>query len=307
MEALAVQLGLVAGVLAAFVVGPGLALAFLLVRKARRQSLRRTPLGIHLLRSPGYTLRVEVEEVLNDLTWDILALAVFPLIFLSLFLAQANLRGWSQSTHAIPLYVLVTVATIAVVIAKMLKRGAKLDRLRAGYDAELAVGQELDQLMRSGAYVFHDVPGDNFNIDHVVVSTEGLFAIETKGYTKLTGLRGREGARVVYDGRELRFPTWTTAKPVEQSARQAKWLASLLSKAVGERVDATSVLALPGWFVERRGDGEVLVFSGKQLGHELLRQPGRRLSNSLVDRIAHQLDQRCRTVEPTFGPSKARA
>jgi hypothetical protein len=42
------------------------------------------------------------------------------------------------------------------------------DNLRAGYDAELAVGQELDKLMREGAWVFHDVPGENFNIDHVV-------------------------------------------------------------------------------------------------------------------------------------------
>jgi len=53
-----------------------------------------------------------------------------------------------------------------------------------GYDAELSVGQELNQLMRQGAVVFHDLPADGFNIDHVLISALGVFAIETKEYTK---------------------------------------------------------------------------------------------------------------------------
>jgi len=32
-----------------------------------------------------------------------------------------------------------------------MKAGNRLDHLKAGYDAEVAVGQELDQLMRQGA------------------------------------------------------------------------------------------------------------------------------------------------------------
>ena len=39
-------------------------------------------------------------------------------------------------------------------------------------DAEVAIGQELDQLMRDGAAVFHDMPAERFNIDHVVIARE---------------------------------------------------------------------------------------------------------------------------------------
>lgn len=298
---------LVVGVLATFFIGPGVAIAFLLVRKARRRSLRRSPIGINLLRSPGHSLRVEIEEVSNDLTWDILSLSVLPLILLALFLAQGHVRGWTQVVHLLPLFVGAAALALAFVIRKMLSRGQRLDRLRAGYDAELAVGQELDTLMRQGAFVYHDFPAGTFNIDHVVVSTSGVFAVETKGYTKSATVRGRESVRVAFDGRGLRFPTWASTEPVEQAERQAKWLAEWLTKAVGKRVSVRAVLALPGWFVDRQQAGVVQVFSGRELARILESPADPPLPESLVRRVSHQLDQKCRTVAPTFDPSREAA
>ena len=70
---------------------------------------------------------------------------------------------------------------------------------------------------------------------------------------------------------------------------------SLLSKAVGEPVAVQPVLALPGWFIERRGRGDVIVVSGKAV--KTLAKGQRALSESMITRVAHQLDQRCRDVE----------
>jgi hypothetical protein len=154
--------------------------------------------------------------------------------------------------------------------------------------------------MRQGAFVYHDFPGENFNIDHVVVSTSGVFAIETKGYTKQTKLKGREAALVTYNGQTLAFPTWTTDKPIEQAQRQAKWLAAWASSAIGDSVSVVAVLALPGWFVQRNGRGTVLVFSGGELSGLLRSRPGQSLSLQDVQRIVHQVEQRCRTVVPTL-------
>ena len=56
------------------------------------------------------------------------------------------------------------------------------------------------------------------------------------------------------------------------------------------------MLALPGWFVERKGRGEVIVVSGKKAGKTLAE--GRPvLDEAAMARIAYQLDQRCRDVE----------
>ena len=54
-------------------------------------------------------------------------------------------------------------------------------------------------------------------------------------------------------------------------------------------------LALPGWFVDRQGRGEVMVISGREvyrlLGGQLMLNP------AMQKRIAHQLDGLCRDVE----------
>ena len=48
---------------------------------------------------------------------------------------------------------------------------AKVRTLRLGRDGERAVGQFLEGLREGGARIFHDVPAEGFNLDHVVIST----------------------------------------------------------------------------------------------------------------------------------------
>lgn len=227
----------------------------------------------------------------------------FPLLLLSLFLGQAHLRGLDQMRHLAPIYVVFGLGVVIVMFVRMWKAGERLDRLKTGFDAELAVGQQLDQLMRQGAHVFHDIPADQFNIDHVVVSSSGVFAVETKGVTKRTRGGGRAGATVSFDGRVLKFPTWTTAKPIEQAERQAAWLAQWLSSAAGRSVRVLPIVALPGWFVDRTGRGTVRVFNGKELAGLLESRGTQPLSASEMRQFAHQIDQRCRTVAPRYAES----
>jgi hypothetical protein len=174
-----------------------------------------------------------------------------------------------------------------------------MDRMRVGLDAEMAVGQELDQLMREGAVVYHDVPGEAFNIDHVVIATSGVFAVETKGRAKPIRGKGSRDATVEFDGHALRVPTWSETKPLAQAQRQAKWLAQWLSSATGAPTPVTSVLAIPGWFIERKARSEVLIYNGKGPGF-LLQRHGAELSEEMIKRISHQIDQRCRTVKPSY-------
>jgi hypothetical protein len=190
-------------------------------------------------------------------------------------------------------------------IWRLIKAASRLDQLRAGFDAELAVGQELDQLMRSGAYVFHDFPAEKFNIDHVVIAPEGLFAVETKGYTKPNRGRGKEDATVRFDGKSLHFPTWKTTEPLDQARRQADWLEKWVTNAVGDPVKVTPVLALPGWYIERSGRADVRVFSGRELPGLLKSRGVAPLTAQTLQRVAHQIEQRCRDVSPRYAPATA--
>jgi hypothetical protein len=300
MTEIATQLALVAGILGTFAVGPGLAIYLLLDRKKRRRAQRRSPIGIDLLRSPGHTVREHLDEATLDVMSDILVLSVIPMLILATYLAQAQIRGLGQMNYLVPFYIGGAILFIGGMIRKLIKASERLDHLKAGFDAELAVGQELDQLMLQGARVFHDFPAEGFNIDHIVISTSGVFAIETKGYTKPGDMSGKEAAKVTFDGKVLKFPTWTTGEPIEQAERQAQWLSKWASSATGEPVLAWPVVALPGWFVERTGRSIVRVYSGRALGTLLNSGSAQAVSPQAIQRIAHQVEQRCRTVVPTY-------
>jgi hypothetical protein len=300
MSELLAQLPILIAVVASILIGPFSAVAALILRRRRARQRRRSPIGIELLRSPGHSLKEQLEAVSNDVTWDIVALMVLPLLILALFFAQAQLRPPGGMLHLAPVYVFLSVAICGWIIARLVKAGSRMDALRAGYDAEVAVGQELDQLMRQGAAVFHDFVADGFNVDHVVISRRGVFAVETKGYTKPGNQRGKLGATVVFDGTSLAFPHWTTREPLEQAARQAQWLSRWMNSATGDAHSVLPVVALPGWYVERKGRGPVRVYSGRELGRLLESVGTSPLSEEVMQRVVHQVEQRCRNVAPQY-------
>lgn len=300
MQDIVQQVAIVVGLLAVSFAGPMLAIAFLLIRKRRARALRRSPIGIDLLRSPGHALRDQIEDANVDVLSDVFVLMFVPLLALCVFFAQQHFQGAQRMLPLAPIFAVIVLIFVGAWVRKLWKTGEKLDRLKAGYDAELAVGQELDQLMREGAFVFHDFPADNFNIDHVVVAVQGIFAVETKGFTKPNRGRGRVDATVSYDGKMLRFPTWSTDAPLEQADRQAVWLSQWLSRATAVDVRALPVLALPGWFVELGGKGSVSVYNGRQLSQLLRSRHAHALSEQEMQRVVHQVEQRCRTVAPQY-------
>ncbi len=281
-------------------VGPLVAVAALLWRRRQNRLRRRSPITLQMLRPPGHSLREQLDDASNDIGGYLLGLAMWPPMLLSAHLLLQRGGSAVPSTATQLIYWSGLLIGVAVMAYLMLKTQRRMDDLRAGYDAELAVGQELDQLMRQGAAVFHDFPAEGFNIDHVVISRRGVFAVETKGYSKPGDLRGKAGATVVFDGQCLAFPRYSTREPLEQAERQAQWLGKWLCSAAGEAVVVLPVLALPGWFVERRGRGAVRVYAGPELARLLDAKGGSALSAEAMQRVVHQVEQRCRDVVPSL-------
>lgn len=270
--------------------------------KKRSVAFRKNnPLNKDLLRSPGETLRIEIEELNLDLMSHLTTVITMPLLLYSTLL---SIQLWgdkdSIGVGMIVFYVLAGLVAIGFVAHKLVNTLKRRRKLTIGLEAEIAVGQALNELMREGAYVFHDLPADGFNIDHVVVSAKGVLAIETKGRTKpVDGTGKTSGWNVSYDGTTLAFPGWTETAPLEQATRQAKWLQEWLSSAVGEAINTKPVLVLPRWFVKREENAKgMFVFNGKN--PQMLLQYGQDvLTPTLIGRIVHQLDQRCRNIKPT--------
>lgn len=293
-----------AAVMMAIVVGPGVVGTWLIVRRTKlARQARKSPLTTALLRTPGHTLRQQLEDSRFDLGFDVMTLMAIPGLGIAVLYAITLVFGKPNPVSIMGLALVIVAAYCVYQIRSLLRRGDQMDQWRLGLDAEMAAGQELDQLMRRGAVVFHDMAGDKFNIDHVVVAPQGVFAVETKGYRKPNRNGGAADATVVYDGDALKFPDWSGTGPLRQAGRQARWLSEWLTSATGEMTEATPVLALPGWFVDRRGRGSVLVLSGAELQDHLLKaRDAKPLLPEQMQRIVHQLEQRCRDVQPFYRP-----
>jgi hypothetical protein len=82
-----------------------------------------------------------------------------------------------------------------------------------------------------------------------------------------------------------------------QAEHQAKRLSNFLSQAIGERVSAEGILALPGWMVERKVRSNVKVLNPKEIAKIVLDKSSPTPTEELRKRVAYQLDQRCGDVE----------
>ena len=110
----------------------------------------------------------------------------------------------------------------------MLRR--KIRQLRLARDGERAVGQYLETLRARGYRVLHDLVGNGFNVDHVLIGPTGMFAVETKTYRK----PAKGAAEIVYDGERVTIAGRAPERdPVVQGKAQAHWLRDLLRDSTG--------------------------------------------------------------------------
>jgi hypothetical protein len=288
--------------------GPAFAGTWLVLRQKRvARERRRSPLTTLLLRSPGESLRDKLDDMRFDIAFNLLLLVVVPMVPLAFVQLRSLIASRPVSLWVLGVLAVPTAVFVVYQILRLLAAAKQIDKLRLGLDAEVAVAQELDQLMRDGAVVFHDMPAEHFNIDHVVIARQGVFAVETKGYTKPNRGGGSADATVVYDGKLLALPDGAGSWALDQARRQAKWLAGWLSRATGEPVHVTPVVALPGWFVDRKAQGDVMVFSGKELRYSLLKaRHAKPLTPQQIERVVHQVERECRNVAPSYRPDDDR-
>lgn len=207
-----------------------------------KQPDRKSPLRQKLLRIPGESIQAEIERLwIDELIPWILAVAFTGL------LAVIEWIHWLTKSPPSPwLYSALAVIAIGYSLWRLRKARVHMRQLTLGLRGERAVAEILDALREKGAKVFHDVPGEGFNVDHVVVSDRGIYAIETKTVTKARGASvsfDPEG-QILVDGRRL------DRDPVAQSKAAARWLASTLKASTGKTFPVRPVVLFPGWWIE---------------------------------------------------------
>jgi hypothetical protein len=218
----------------------------------------QSPLKEKPLRLPGESIDKEIDKWVNDKALGFLFAA-------GCFCFVAYFEWYGYLTHAPRRPILFTVvAAVAVVFAAWRFFGIRghVRQLRLGRDGERSVGQLLEQMRENGAQVFHDILAPGFNLDHVVISSRGIYAIETK-----TRMKHGPKERVIIEGDTLTVAGHVPDRnPIDQVTAAARWLENELKKSTGKRFFVRGVVVFPGWYVEQRGPrGDVWVLEPKML------------------------------------------
>ena len=268
-------------------------LFLLFYRWYNQRKNKRAPFTDKFLRSPGQSLNEQLQSVSEDVNVYAASSMTAPI-----FMLLVSIIFKSNIIYNVSIILIFEV----IFFLKMWKSLNKRNRLRLGYDGEVAVGQELNLLMLDGYHVFHDLVTDKinkFNIDHIIVGSSGVHAVETKARSKSKIKKGNESATVVYDGNALNFPHYSDTASLKQARLNAVYLQKWLTGAVGEPVTVEAILTIPGWFIKRKASPRgVNVLAPKEIKTYLNSQKENLLSDTMVKRIVHQLDQKCRDIDP---------
>jgi len=204
---------------------------------------KRSPLTSKPLRNPGQSLDRQVADFLDDRI-------MLPFLAVILIWIMAGLEWYRYFVPQSPRPGLFTVmaGVVTVYVAWDLTRMfRRYKALKLGRDGERVVGQFLERLREDGCHVFHDIPCDKFNIDHVVIGPKGVFIVETKTISK--PVRGE--SKITFDGKRVLLRGMEPDRdPIVQAKAEAGWLRNFLFESAGRTVSVRPIVTFPGWYVD---------------------------------------------------------
>jgi hypothetical protein len=259
---------------------------------------RRSPLKERPLRMPGQS----IDENIDDQRNDIVTFIIYPTTLIALILSK-----WVDSILPKPSHLITVPSSISWLIFigflgycvyRVHKARKTIERLKMARDGERIVAEELQALIKSGATVINDVLADNFNIDHVVVSKNGIYLIETKTFSKPV----KKEAKISFNDENVFVDGFPIGRnPIQQAKALTKWLQDLLVQSTGIKFSVRPVVLFPGWFIEpmKRGQ-EVWILNPKALPTFISNEPVA-LKDTDVHLIAFHLSRYVRTFIPKEG------
>jgi hypothetical protein len=269
-------------------------------RAKEREYSRKSPLTRNMLRPPGHSLRKKIDDLSAEIDFYFLSIITIPLFVFAAHISQSYFTGEPESILRLFLSGSLGIGLVLLAGRRLLPLLSKRKILTLGLEGELATGEELNQLMLEGCRVFHDIPFPYGNIDHVVVSCSGVFSVNAKMLGKPKDANVDAGITVDQQRGIVIFPDRQYRIPVEQFATETNWLSKHLSSATGQTVNVEAILALPGWFVkERVGRGPVFVLNPHK-PKKFFVHNRQIIGPEAFAQIAHQLEQLCRDVEPSY-------
>lgn len=204
------------------------------------------PIGTSIKRLPGQALREERERLLDSLVNEpaMIMFAGWIVLVIECF------HVFGKMPANIWIGIIIAFVTTVYGGRKMVMARRQLRKFRRGEEGERMVAQAIEQdLIPKGYFVFHDIPlekdGQRFNIDHILIGENGIFAIETKNYTK----PAKGCPEVRYDGKNILWcgKRHDRCDEIAQTKSAAQSAKTLIDELTGLNVYVHPVLCAVGW------------------------------------------------------------
>jgi hypothetical protein len=222
-------------------------------RWSSQHNARRSPLphSFLFLRPPGQSIRQKIASIDTDIDVYGILLLVVPLVSYALHISQSYFGRATENGLRIGVSIILVVLFEVGMGRRLLLLLKERRKYALGLDGEMATAEELNQLMLDGCRVFHDIPISYGNVDHVVISHSGVYAVNTKMLCKPPTNDSNAYAIVDHTKNIIQFPDWVYPIPNNQLATEAKCLADKLTDAVGKQIEVEPMIAL-AWLVYQR-------------------------------------------------------
>ena len=120
-------------------------------------------------------------------------------------------------------------------------------------DANIAIGHELQQLSAESTRVFHDVATSAGIVDHVIISQNGIYAVN------VIAARSSKRAHARLEANSIRYTNGRADQSIVEIAAKTKRLQKEFRQLLGHKIRVRSVIAIPGWDIGEQADGEHLL------------------------------------------------
>jgi hypothetical protein len=170
-----------------------------------------------------------------ELLWDKVMKDIMVISILSLAITYIWLYYLFDIGHHPYFMTLILGGGILFLALRIRKTLRKYRNHKQGCAGERAVAEYLDEWKSPDFRVIHDLKWENHNVDHVIIAQQGVFAVETKTYSRFSINED--------DLRQARSGAYDVSKLILEHFKKHIWV--------------TPILAFPGhWISEEKPENE---------------------------------------------------
>lgn len=206
-------------------------------------------------RLPGQSLAERWQQLMDD--------RLIPVVFGPMMIWAVFIGAWIQATpgrQSLRLWLGLAIVATGIGAIGLLRLIPQARALIRGERGERVVAEQLEELRTRGFRCFHDIVGNGFNIDHVVVGPPGVFVMETKYRSGSGEIEFRNGEGIFVAGRE------EERDPLKQARGAARAVHDLIQRDAGITVWVKPLVVFVGdWKVKnnwRTTDARMLTADG---------------------------------------------